>query len=368
MGNMLSYIKEYGHLSFEEKPFCEVDSLVLAQISYFVFDGYVSGRHRFKATLREIVCAADDAMALDTTLPKDNKQLFDALKSCRRFGAVQPACYQSVTDTESELQFAAVTFRLLPRLHYIAFRGTDTSLVGWKEDFNLAYSENIPSQQRAALYLRRTARYLRGTLILGGHSKGGHLAMYAAMHASCGLDKRIAAVYNHDGPGFLPQVYESEGFKRIEARVHKTVPQGAIVGMLLGNYGRYTVVDSKYFALVQHNPFTWEVEKDRFVRLKQVDFLSTLTDKTLQAWMTQLDVQTRKKFVDAVFDILSVTGAQTYPELIDALKRDITPMRDKLKDMDPETRKMMRVVLRSFVKIGAAQLKLLLKSRTEGRS
>lgn len=367
MGNMISYIEEYGQLSFEEKPFCEVDSLVLSQIAYFVLDGYVSGRHKFHTTLGEIVRRVDESVVTNTTLPRDNALLLEALRESRRFGDLRPACYASVTDTESELQFAAVTFRVLPRLHYVAFRGTDTSIIGWKEDFNLAYSEHIPSQNMAVQYLRRTARYLRGTLILGGHSKGGHLAVYAAMHSKANLQKRIAAVYNHDGPGFLPHVFESEAYKRIQARVHKTVPQSAVVGMLLGNYGPYTVVSSKYFSLLQHNPFTWEIEGDDFVRLKRVDFLSTLTNRTLQAWALQLDVETRKQFVDALFDILQATDAQTYPELIEELKKDFTPMREKLKALDPKTRTMMHRVMRGFIKEGAVQLRLLIKKERESK-
>ncbi len=361
MGNMLTYIKEYGDRSFTQMPFCEVDSLVLAQLAYFVFDGYVSARHKFDVTVRDIAQLSDESITLNTTLPRDNTLLLEAVKDSVRFGELPLACYKSVTDTKSELQFAAVTLRLTTRLHYIAFRGTDTTLVGWKEDFNLAYSENIPSQAMAATYLKRTARYLRGSLILGGHSKGGHLAVYAAMHAPYGIKKRIQAIYNHDGPGFLPAVFASEAYKSIQERIYKTVPHSSIVGMLLANYGPHTVVASKSLPLLQHNPFTWEIQGADFVRLKKVDLFSSLTNKTLTAWMESLLPETRKAFVDTLFEILQSTNATTYPELLKALRKDFSPIREKVKSLDAPTRTMMQKVLRSFAKTGAAQLRLLLK-------
>jgi len=361
MGNMISYIIEYGHLGFDELAFSEVDSLILAQISYLVVDGYVSPRHSFRTTVRDIADTGDENITKKTTLPKENKLFLSALQKSKRFGDIKVACYTSVTDTETEIQFAALALRLAPDLHYISFRGTDTTLVGWKEDFNLAYSDNIPSQAMAVNYLKQTARFMRGKLILGGHSKGGHLAVYAAMHTTDSIKKRINAIYNHDGPGFPHAIFDSEEYKSIQDRIYKTVPHSAIVGMMLENHGPYTVVASRYFPILQHNPFTWEIRDTDFVRLKKVDFLSDLTNRTLSKWMEETTPEMRKQLFDALFDILQSTGAETYPELIEALKKDFSPMLEKLISLDAQTRKMLLKVLHSLLKTATLQLKLMVK-------
>lgn len=362
MGNMISYINQYGNVGFDALDFCEVDSLILAQVAYFVLDGYVSKRHKFYVTLREIAALPDEHITQDTTLPRENKALLAAIGQSERFGNITLACYSAQTDEDSELQFGAVTLRITPRLHYIAFRGTDISLVGWKEDFNLAFSKNIPAQLCAAQYLKKTARFLRGRLIVGGHSKGGNLAVYAAMHAPHGIKKRIQHIYNHDGPGFLPEVFESEAYKSIESRVRKTVPHSAIVGLLFSGHEPYTVIASKYFPLLQHNPFTWEVKDRDLVRLQKVDMFSRFTNKTLNAWLLQMDNAARKAFVDTLYDILKATNAATFPELLSSLKDGIGPMREKLKSLEPETRTMIQKALRALVKTGSAQMKLLIKN------
>ncbi len=363
MGNMLTYIEQYGDQGFDTLAFCEVDSLILAQAAYFVLDSYVSARHKFNVTLRDIANLPDKRITQDTTLPKENKRLLAAIGKSRRFGDVLLGCYCAETNPETELQFAAVTMRLAPRLHYIAFRGTDISIVGWKEDFNLSFSKNIPAQLAGAQYLKRTARYLRGHLILGGHSKGGNLAVYAAMQARHGIKKRITAIYNHDGPGFVPEVFASANYKSIQDRIYKTVPHCALVGLLLSNQSPYTVVASKSFPLLQHNPFTWEIKERKFVCLKKVDMFSRLANETMDAWLLELTVEERKAFIDALFDLLNATNAKTYPELLTSLKANISPLRDKIKSLDPKTRTMMHKTIRALIKVGTQQMKLLMQKR-----
>ena len=361
MGNIISYIEQYAAVGFDEMEFREADSLILSQVAYFVLDDYVSKRHRFNITLREIAALSDVRITENTTLPNDNKMLLNAVGQSERFGNLTLACYSTRTEEDRELQFAAVTFRIHPQLHYIAFRGTDITLVGWKEDFNLSFSKNIPSQLCAAQYLKKTARFLRGTLLVGGHSKGGNLAVYAAMHAPHGIQKRITHIYNHDGPGFPPEVFESKAYKSIQSRICKTVPHSAIVGLLFADREPHTVIASKHFALLQHSPFTWEIKENDFVRLQKVNMFSRFTNRTLHNWLAQMSTESRKTFVDTFYDILKATNATTYPELLASLKDGFAPMREKLKTLDPETRTMMQKALRALVKSGSAQIKLLIK-------
>ena len=161
-------------------------------------------------------------------------------------------------------QFAAMTFDLPDGSSYIAFRGTDATIVGWKEDFNMAFQYPVPSQAEAADYLNEAARHCRGKLYVGGHSKGGNLAVYAAANCRPDVSARLARVFSHDGPGFLEQALQSEAFRQVLPKIEKTLPQSSMIGMLLEHQENYKIVKSSSISIWQHNPFSWEINGDDF--------------------------------------------------------------------------------------------------------
>lgn len=186
--------------------------------------------------------------------------MFQVVAESKRFGSIILDNYVNTTEPDMEKQFSAITYHLSDFLHYVAYRGTDASLVGWKENFNLSFSKNVPSQRAAVEYIEQIASGCSGSILAGGHSKGGNLAVYAAVMAKEETSQRLLAVYNHDGPGYLPEVFALEAFQAISNRIHKTVPQTAIVGLLL-EHECYTVVASNSFAFKQHGPFSWVVSR-----------------------------------------------------------------------------------------------------------
>lgn len=204
MATILEYLKQYGDYSLEEKPFCDVDSLVLSQLSYLKFDGIVRDRvNGASVSMKDIADHADyDKLYADERYRKDNTALFTGIINSRRFGKMRLWNYVNLIEPERESQFSAVVCGLSKELTYVVFRGTDENIVGWKEDLNLAFSKPVPGQLHSVPYLEQAARTIDGSFYVGGHSKGGNLAVYASMYCSAAVRERIGRIYDHDGPAF----------------------------------------------------------------------------------------------------------------------------------------------------------------------
>ena len=260
MGTILDYLKEYGDYTLEEKAFNEVDSLILSQFAYLKFDDLAPApvEHKPMVSLQELLDHKDyEHLYADERYRKDNTALFLGLYHSRRFRDMAVWNYVNQIDLRTETQFSAVTYRLPDGVCYVAYRGTDETIVGWKEDLNLAFSEPVLGQRMSVDYLNRVAEDIKGSFYVGGHSKGGNLATYACMNCDEKVRSRILTIYDHDGPGFRPEVKAQGAYDEIAGRIQKTIPHSSLVGMLLYTEGAYRVVESKKIGLAQHNPYTW---------------------------------------------------------------------------------------------------------------
>ncbi len=245
MGTVLDYIKEYGKYSFQEKPMTEVDSLALCQLSYLKFDGMVPDvKERCPSVTLESLKEHPDYEKLfaDVRYEEVNRALIEGMLAAERFRDLQLNCYVNEIEKECETQFSAVTYTLNDGTVYVAYRGTDETLVGWKEDFNMAFLSPVPGQKFSVGYLNAVAERIQGPFYLGGHSKGGNLAVYAAMNCNPEIQERILKIFSMDGPGFRPEVMEACGYERIADRVVKILPHSSLVGMLFESDMRYKVV------------------------------------------------------------------------------------------------------------------------------
>ena len=292
MGNIVSYIQE-NQRTFAESPFNPVDSLVFSTLCYFNYEacGLVDPSSPERVLLHDVVALADwRALTCASWLEdaKDTRAFLRVLMASRRFRDVKLAFYANERSDAVEKQFSATTFVVPGRVAAeaegalyegracgaragrgefacLAFRGTDGSFAGWKEDFNLCFKEVIPSQRAAAAYLSGVASAVEGPLVACGHSKGGNLAEFAALVVDGGAYARLAGVYNHDGPSFLddpsPRIHDG----RFAALLHKTVPESSAFGMILERRPDYRVVQSSALSVFQHEPFSWQVDGDDFV-------------------------------------------------------------------------------------------------------
>lgn len=350
MKNMIDYMKKYGHLSFEEKAFCEVDSMILVQLAYFDFLNTLAEETNFLHTLKECLEKDyDKSRVAGIWNPKKNDMMAHLIPILPRFANIKIGYYVNKIEVDNEKQFAAISFLLKEDLYYIAYRGTDAHFVGWKEDLNLAYLENIPSQIEATTYLTDFARSHCGQYIVGGHSKGGNLATFASACVDEEIQKCILTVYNHDGPGFLPEFYEKESYQNIESKIVKIIPKDALVGLLLEPTNRYQVVASNAFLFVQHDQFNWVIEDDHPKYIQDITRVSKHTRNAIMNWVNYMDMATRESFINTIYAMIVETKTERISGFIKQLPKNILIMNKAYKKLSIEERKMIRDALGSFI-------------------
>ena len=306
MKNILDYIDNYGHLSFEEKEFGKVDSLILSQFSYLKMDEVVPKVGTLAPSVKIKDIAKSDELAglfADERYARENMELFDKMATSRRFGEAQVNHYINLVNRKWEMQFSAVTIYLAPGITHVAFRGTDETVIGWKEDFNMAYTTPVPAQVKAVDYLHYVSERIKGDFSVGGHSKGGNLAVYAAMKCSDRTRERITRIDSHDGPGFTKETLADGDFDRIKSRVEKFVPHSSVIGMLLQSQEEYRVIQARSFGILQHDPFNWIVEGDDFVYRDDIANHSALSDASINEWAERADDKELRAFINKLFDI-----------------------------------------------------------------
>lgn len=360
MGTILDYLREYGDYSLEEKPFCDVDSLVVSQLSYLKFDGIVPGpgEDRAPVSLKEIAAHADyDRLYADERYRKDNTALFTGILNGRRFGEMRLWNYVNLIEPEKESQFSAVVCGLSGGLFYVVFRGTDENIVGWKEDLNLAFSEPVPGQMQSVSYLEQAARTFDGGFYVGGHSKGGNLAVYAAMHCTSKVRERIERIYDHDGPGFRPEVREQGAWQEIEGRIHKTVPRSSLVGMLLYTEGDYRVVESKTLGIAQHNPYTWLVKDDDFRMVDDIRPGRKFMDQTLNEWILSLDQTQMHIFVDTLYGIVQASETDNLIDFTAHWFQNMQKIGKAISGVDEETARVVMQIMRALFEMVSLHVK-----------
>lgn len=351
MPNMLDYLSERGDTPFSRLPLTPVDALILSTLSYIQFDHLIAKEKREAPNLLELsqmFWELPDEGRKHRLRDSRDEELLASLGKSRRFGDLRLTEAKELFDERRELQFAAVTFLLEDGKALAAFRGTDGTLTGWKEDLNLSFLDVIPGQQEAQAYLEELAAAVPGDLYTAGHSKGGNLAVYAAIRSEDETRARIKAVYNYDGPGFRKKVLEDPGYAELLDRIHTFVPQSSVVGMLLEHEEPYTVVQSNEEGLLQHEPYSWEVSGDGFRELSQVTEGSRMVDETIKNWLAGLSVKERENFIETLYEILKTSGAKHVGEL--AKPKNLLIMAQRLGEEDEKTKEMLWGILLQLAK------------------
>ena len=345
MANILDYLNWRGDLTLAQSPFNEVDNLILAELSFVNFTGIVPGPGEGEGvplhTAAEAFFRSHEGgdMGMGVLVPDEIPTLLRKMAECPRFREMKVNCFCDHLDVRKAEQFAAVTVELGDGSIYLSFRGTDDTIAGWKEDFLLGCQPEVPAQKKAVAYVKAVAaQYPRRKLMLGGHSKGGNLAVYGGIFVPLAIQRRISAVWSNDGPGFYGAVLETPQHARLEGRVHSIVPKSSVVGMLLEHEESYTVVDSDQTGLWQHDGFSWQVLGTGFVTLRQVSRQGRRNDLALKEWVRRLPVDQREKFVDGLFEVLTASGATTLTDLKEDGFRAAGAMVRAMKDMEKDTR------------------------------
>lgn len=369
MANMMDYLDWRGDLTFEASPFNEVDNLILAQLVYVDFEGIVleTGEERAgdcggKGAAQEGVPLWEasekfwsehtkEEILARVSMTKSAAFVMEKMAQTVRFKDIRLWGYVNEISDEEQSQFSVVCVTLPDESIYVAFRGTDNTITGWREDFNMGYLSETPGQLKAVAYMERMIKPEHGVIRVGGHSKGGNLAVYASVKCNEALQDRIIAVYSNDGPGFRRDMIESAQYQKMLPKIHTILPESSIVGMLLEHQEKYEVVRSSHSGIQQHDATSWEVLGASFVYVKEVAAQSLILDEAMKAWLYQLDGEEREQIVDTVFGMLEEANIKTVDDFYNSKWKKVQELM-KAKNRLPEANQ----------KLFAKALKLLWKT------
>ena len=352
MANILDYIDWRGDVPFSMSPFNDVDNLVLAQTAYTLLDGILD--EQGEITPLEAIDSFFRRYTHEDILndPRRHKMapfLLEKMSRAPRYGGMRIAHYINDIDLEGESQISAMTF-LFPDFTYIAFRGTDNSLVGWKEDFNLSYMPETEGQRKAVEYVNRRGTDTTGRLLVGGHSKGGNFAVFASAFCEQAVRDRIVAVYSNDGPGFRDEVTNSPEYADVLPKVTSIIPESTLVGVLFGGRYDHKIVKSTANGLAQHDATSWEVLRDRFVETEKRTVQSLRMDEAVSNWLCELSDDDRVFFTDVFFELLSSHGATTVEDLSDSVLANLSDVMKSARTLPKDKRKEFTGMLKKLIK------------------
>lgn len=361
MDNIVNYAEQTLE-TFDKLDFKTADSLILSWVSYFHWPKELKSVYSWKGIKLKDLFRAEYFKELfwDVYDQEDTKRLFVALVSSPRYrnAIVKGFVERWDKNKDKEKQFSAISFQLNDNESYVAFRGTDSSLAGWKENFNMAFQYPVPSQEDAKKYLDKAAKHLTGNIRVGGHSKGGNLAIYAAANANEEYKSRIAKVYSHDGPGFLEMALKSENFISISDRIEKTLPQSSLVGMLLENCGEMKVLKSDRFGIWQHDPFSWMIKDKDFIYIKAITPSARYLDRTLNMWVRSMSEQDRERFVNSLYSLIDVDNVNILPQSQEEWQNSLPAVVNSATKLDKDTKNFLTKAVKSLLRLGVQNLKV----------
>ena len=365
VANLFEYLEWRGDLTFEQSELNEVDSLILSWFSYTALDGIVPADCSELNTIT--IKEAAEQFFLTHDLDKILNESISFTRSCAlllqklaqtpRFQSLRLTGFVNHIDYQQETQFCAVTVLLRKNRTVVVFRGTDDTLIGWKEDFNMSFLPVIPAQSMALSYLENVAEQIKGKLYVTGHSKGGNLAIYAGVRSSYRVRKRILTIFNNDGPGFYDLKGLGNSYEEMLPKIKTYVPESTIVGMLLERSGDYTVVKSSQKWLYQHDAMSWEVMGTHFVTLETISPASETFRDIVQGWLKGLSKEERERFVDTLYGILETTQAKSLEDLNAEKGKIANLVLREITELDKETRGMLTKIIGTLFKEGNLALK-----------
>lgn len=339
MAGINTYIKEYGDKTFNEEKFNEIDNVILSSVVYLNFDGIVPKNKKSIS-----LCEAGNIFLYKYNYfdvsklgiaQKVSYKILKQIVNTKRYKDIQMYNYKYIWDTDT--QFGAVCFKVKKKFIYVAFEGTDNLLSGWKEDFQMAYEFPVPSQKLAVKYLNENIKLFDKNIIVGGHSKGGNLALVSSMYCKNRINKKIKQIYSNDGPGLKKEQIESENYSKIRDRLIHLVPNYSYVGVLLRN-DKFTVIKTNRKDFMAHAVSSWQVNENEFIR----ENLSSISDSfrnSLLKWLDEHDLNQREKMISTVFKTLEESGIKNLNDFFN-LKNAITVIRN-INNIDDETKKLI---------------------------
>lgn len=344
MSNINTYLEWRGDVPFSIDPFNEVDNLILSELTYTDFDG-IDGIESGLLGIKEV---QEMYFNLHTREEIKNRKTFvalaplllDPLSNSSRFKNLKIGYYTNIYDEKNVVQFSGVTYQL-DDFVYISFRGTDDTLVGWKEDFYFSYRSGTAGQLAAVDYLNSIEDRVNLPLHIGGHSKGGNLAIYGATFCKDSVKEKIETIWGNDSPGFTAEVTETEEFKNIMDKICLIIPESSIVGMLMDNKVTPKIIKSDSKFILQHDALTWQVKRNKFVSSKELSQEAIFVDKAITSWLAQIPEEQRKDAIDSAFYCLEASNVKTFVELRAGGLETVKAVLGASKDLSEEQNKLI---------------------------
>ncbi len=344
-------------MEFSELPLNEIDGLVFSTLAYADFSGIISigsmyeHRHTLKDAVRIYFKKRKTRVEkLNKTFVADIRTMLVKCAQSARYKDMKLISFVSVTDTVKKEQFGGLALEYMPDRACVAYRGTDNTIIGWREDFAMSYIHS-PSQLEAVDFLMHTMEIWDGRLIITGHSKGGNLAMFASLMVEGAMD-RVDDIYNYDGPGLAMKLYKDVRFEAVKAKLHFLVPQASMVGMIFDRNYTGAIVKSDQTGMKQHNPISWQVKGTRFCYYDKVTTSSKVFEYTMNNWINGLDAENKREFTETVFGMMEENGFDTFDDVSEKKRLFIFRCLSSMRRMGHAKRKMIGATAMNFVKSG----------------
>ena len=377
MSNIFEYLNWRGDIPFSVDPFNEVDNLVLSELAYVDLSGIFTESETLEddsAPGMPIRQVCDRFWSLHTREEIDSSgilfkrapYILRRLCSGERFGNMRLANYVDLVSARKNEQMSAVTCFLDDGTAYVAYRGTDDTLIGWKEDFSFSFRERTGGQKAAAAYLSDHFEKNDIPLRVGGHSKGGHFAVYASAFCAESVRDRIIAVYTNDGPGFSKRIVDDPLYQAILPKIKSYVPEEAVFGLLLECDYTHTTVMSSRKGIFQHDPLSWTVVRNRFKKAESISEGSLWVEEVIESWLEDMSNEERKEVVDIIFSTLDESGAENLSEFSTDQFHRILELSHAYLDMEQEDRQFLKEAAGRLFKRGMKTFSGEMKTRLLG--
>ena len=359
MSNLIDYVIWRGDLTFSDNKFNAVDNFILSMVTYIDYNKiFVSYNPHVKFNIAQAskeFCAnhSHEDVHLGLLMPSQNiRKIFELMGRSKRFSNVGISDFVNEIDYEQEMQFCAVTYHITDSEIFVCFRGTDDTLVGWKEDCKLSYLDKIPAQDRAVQYLEAIAsKYPDKKIYIGGHSKGGNLAKYSAVYCDDSIKDRIVLIFNNDGPGFRPEVIDENRIALVESKIRNYIPQSSLVGQMFESHGTRIIVKSSQKGVYQHDCFSWQVRGAGVVSLKNLSSTGEKHSELFETRIMSVPIDKRREVVDIFFAVMEQTGAKTLDDFSESKFSKAAMAVKGVRQLDKEQKALLNMLVAQLLDI-----------------